>query len=45
MLFFLFLLLLFLFIGSGKTFTIEGGQGDFKGIIPRAIEQIFQCNC
>eukprot|EP00730_Choanoeca_flexa_P002486 TRINITY_DN11067_c0_g1_i3.p1 TRINITY_DN11067_c0_g1~~TRINITY_DN11067_c0_g1_i3.p1 ORF type:complete len:1163 (+),score=245.02 TRINITY_DN11067_c0_g1_i3:231-3719(+) len=27
--------------GTGKTFTIEGGHGDARGIIPRASEEIF----
>ena len=29
--------------GSGKTYTIEGGQDETKGIIPRATELVFQC--
>eukprot|EP00056_Hartaetosiga_gracilis_P013197 m.216546 g.216546 ORF g.216546 m.216546 type:complete len:1488 (-) comp13806_c1_seq3:3847-8310(-) len=27
--------------GTGKTHTIEGGEGDLRGIIPRASEEIF----
>lgn len=27
--------------GSGKTFTMEGGPGDARGVIPRASEEIF----
>ena len=29
--------------GSGKTFTMEGGDGEERqGMIPRAVEQVFQ---
>ncbi|CAG9315874.1 unnamed protein product [Blepharisma stoltei] len=28
--------------GTGKTFTMMGGQGDSRGVTPRAIQQIFQ---
>lgn len=27
--------------GTGKTFTMEGGEGDLKGIVPRTIDWIF----
>eukprot|EP00118_Oscarella_pearsei_P004764 m.20793 g.20793 ORF g.20793 m.20793 type:complete len:1170 (+) comp28085_c0_seq1:96-3605(+) len=28
--------------GTGKTYTIEGGDGEMRGIIPRATEEIFR---
>lgn len=27
--------------GSGKTYSMFGEQGDFRGVIPRAVEQVF----
>ncbi|CAM9572201.1 unnamed protein product, partial [Phaeothamnion confervicola] len=29
--------------GSGKTHTMQGGRGEMRGIIPRAVEQILAC--
>ena len=36
--------IMILHLGSGKTFTIEGGHDEMtRGIIPRATELIFKC--
>ena len=29
--------------GTGKTFTIEGGASETRGVIPRVSEEIFNC--
>ena len=29
--------------GSGKTYTIMGGQGDQAGVLPRTVSALFNC--
>jgi hypothetical protein len=29
---------------SGKTYTMQGGEAQYKGLIPRIVEMIFQNN-